>query len=136
MQQNYRLVKLVARNDSLGGTAFLEKDERLPFAPQRIFVIHDVPPGGTRGGHAHRRQHQLFLMVKGCCTATIDDGRTCSQERLSAVQQALYLPPLTWLTLGDFSPEAICIALASEPYEEEEYIVDHDEFVALAKAHQ
>lgn len=136
MQQNYRLVKLATRHDSRGGTDFLDKDERLPFAPQRIFVIHDVPPGGTRGGHAHRRQHQLFLMVEGTCTATIDDGRSCSVERLAAGEQALYLPPLNWLTLSELSPGAICVALASDSYDEGEYIVDHDEFVALAVAAQ
>lgn len=118
--------------DARGPLIFAQQDDHVPFPIKRFFVIHHVAPGGTRGAHAHRAQHQFLVMLAGKAAVTVDDGIIRSRIVLDRATQALYAPPLLWLELSDFSPDAVCMVLASGAYSESDYIRDRAEFLRLA----
>ena len=107
---------------------FAQDGDHIPFTVRRIFAIYDVMAGATRGGHAHREQGQFLIMLLGSCLIEWDDGDTVTAERLDLPTQGLYVPPGTWITLKEFSPSAVCLVLASDHYNEGDYIRDYAEF--------
>lgn len=106
---------------------------QLPFAPQRYFVVYDVPPGHVRGEHAHRRCHQLFVALGGSVTVTADNGVAKEEMVLDRPDAALHVPPMVWTTQSRFTPGAMLLVLASDPYDADDYIRDYDAFLALAR---
>lgn len=123
-----RLQKIV---DPRGALAIAELGRHLPFEAKRLFAIYDVPPGSLRGGHAHRAQEQFIIMIAGACTVVVDDGKTRTEQVLGAPSEALYVPPGIWIELKDFSVAAACVVLASDLYDEADYIRDYREFLTL-----
>lgn len=111
---------------------FAEHERHIPFPIKRIFTIYDVPAGQTRGGHAHRAQHQFILMLAGASTISIDEGAVTASERLERPIDGLYVPPLVWIELTEFTPGAVCVVLTSDRFDEADYIRDRDEFRRLA----
>ena len=97
---------------------FAQQGNQIPFQVRRIFYLHDIAPGPTRGGHAHLARHQFLIMMAGGCTVTVDDGTTRTPIRLFLGAEALYLPPLLWLDLGEFTEDAVCCVLTSDLYDE------------------
>jgi dTDP-4-dehydrorhamnose 3,5-epimerase-like enzyme len=120
--------------DSRGRLMSAESDRHVPFAVARIFAIYDVPAGMARGGHAHRSQEQLLVMLAGSCRITTEDETGTSEELLASPTEGLYVPAGVWIELLDFSAEAVCLVLASGPFDEADYIRDHGEFVRIAAA--
>jgi dTDP-4-dehydrorhamnose 3,5-epimerase-like enzyme len=114
--------------DRRGALAIAELGKQLPFEAKRLFAIHDVPPGSLRGGHAHRAQEQFIIMIAGKCTVVVDDGTVRTEEALATPAEALYVPPGIWIELKDFSAGAACVVLASDLYDETDYIRDYREF--------
>lgn len=104
--------------------------DHIPFSPRRIFTLFDMPTGAERGGHAHRAQHQFLIMMYGTGTIEIDDGLERTQVRLAGPVQALYVPPMLWLDLR-FGEDAVCTVLASDIYDEADYVRSYEEFVKL-----
>ena len=127
------LVRLSLTADARGELCFGEWGRELPFEPKRFFAIRGVPPGATRGDHAHRRQHQLLVCLEGACTLQVDDGESRQRFRLDSPTIAVHAPPLTWCLLMDFEPGSVVLVLASDRYDAEEYLRDYDEFVRLAR---
>ena len=125
----YRQVGLQVIRDARGNLVVAEEPRHIPFAIKRIFAIYDVPAGEARGGHAHRVQEQFLMMVAGGCTATIDDGRKRTAVALKCASEGLYLPARHWLELTEFSAGAVCIVLASGPYDEADYIREYRDFL-------
>jgi dTDP-4-dehydrorhamnose 3,5-epimerase-like enzyme len=125
-----RLIKLPFYDDERGGLVFMEAPKQIPFPIKRFFLIHHVTPGTIRGQHAHRVCHQFLLMTTGSATVEIDDGCQRRREILDSPAQGLYVPPMIWLDLVDFSADAALGVLASEPYDEADYIRDYDRFKA------
>ena len=117
--------------DARGALSFAQEGDHIPFSVKRFFLLHDLAPGATRGGHAHRGQHQLLIMTAGAADVTVDDGKTRTAIRLERPDRALYAPPMLWLDLNDFTPDATCLVLASDFYSESDYIRDHGEFIRL-----
>lgn len=111
---------------------FAQEPEQIPFAVRRIFYLHHLVPGTSRGGHAHRGQHQFLMMVAGSAQVVIDNGQMRDAIVLSDPGTALYCPPMLWLELGEFSPDAVCLVLTSGVYNEADYIRDTAEFRRLA----
>ena len=128
------LYELPVIKDSRGSLSFAEYEATLPFLPRRYFIVYDVGPGETRGGHAHRTVHQLLACVKGSCVVTFDAGKAHHKIALDRPELALYLPPGTWATQHDFSRDAVLMVLASNVYDPSEYIKDYDEFLLLSKS--
>ncbi len=133
MRPKFRLIDLPRRADARGSLTFGQDGDHVPFAVKRFFLIRDVPPGASRGGHAHRAQHQLLMMPAGAVTITVHDGRDQTMVRIDRPDLALYAPPMLWLDLTNVTAGAVCLVLASDVYEEMDYIRDRDEFFALTK---
>jgi hypothetical protein len=134
MKPRHRLIALKEITDARGKLVFAQDGDHIPFPVRRIFMLYDMPEGATRGGHAHRAQHQLLMMMSGACTAGIDDGAETVFVTLDRPNQLLYAPPMLWLDLKDFTSGAVCAVLVSGLYDEADYIREQAEFRRLASA--
>lgn len=117
--------------DARGGLSAGEFPQQLPFAPQRYFLIYDVPKGQPRGEHAHKRCHQFLICVKGFCEVRVDNGTQQVSCRLDKPTLGLHLPPMTWATQFGHSVDAVLLVLASEVYDPADYVRDYSDFVRL-----
>jgi dTDP-4-dehydrorhamnose 3,5-epimerase-like enzyme len=127
-----RMVDLPSvRSEGLGELSFIEAERHVPFDIRRVYYLYDVPAGGLRGGHAHVRLQQLLVAVSGSLDVVVNDGRSEARFRLLHRNQGLYLPRMVWRDLENFSGGAVCIVLASEHFDESDYIRSWDDFAAL-----
>lgn len=116
-----------------GDISVIENGATVPFDVKRIYYLYDVPGGESRGGHAHKQLHQLILAASGSFTVTLDDGNVKRSYTLNRPYQGLLVQPGIWRTLDDFSSGSVCLVLASEKYDAEDYIRDYDEFIEYRK---
>lgn len=112
-----------------GDISVIENGETIPFDVKRIYYLYDVPGGESRGGHAHKELQQLILAASGSFTVTLDDGKVRRTFNLNRPYQGLLVKPGIWRTLDDFSSGSVCLVLASEKYDAEDYIRDYNEFI-------
>jgi dTDP-4-dehydrorhamnose 3,5-epimerase-like enzyme len=117
--------------DRQGNLTVVENGITVPFDVRRVFYLYDVPGGVNRGGHAHHEQYQLIVAVSGSFSVTLDDGNVRRTVFLNHPYQGLLVVPTIWNTLDDFSSGAVCMVLASDLYDENDYIRDHEEFLKL-----
>ena len=101
----------------------------LPFDVKRVYYLYDVPGGENRGSHAHKDLSQLIIAASGSFRVTLDDGKCKRSFFLNRPYQGLYVKPGLWRDLEDFSSGAVCMVLASEVYQAEDYIRNYDEFI-------
>jgi len=118
--------------DRRGNLTFVEGDRHAPFEIRRVYYLYDVPGGATRAGHAHRSLRQLMIAVAGSFDVVLDDGQTREIVTLNRSYIGLYIPQLVWREIENFSSGSVCLVLASEHYDEADYIHDYDEFVELS----
>lgn len=111
------------------GNLTVAQDSGLPFQIRRAYWVYDVPGGESRGGHAHKRLWQMLVATSGSFTVTLDDGRRRQTYLLNHPWQGLIVRNNTWRTLDDFSSGAVCLCLASEEFDESDYIRDYDQFL-------
>lgn len=116
-------------SDRMGNLSVVQNGETVPFDVKRIYYLYDVPGGESRGAHAHRDLSQLIVAVSGSFTVTLDDGHAKRSFFLNRPYQGLYVKPGIWRDLEDFSSGAVCMVLASEVYNEKDYIRDYKEFL-------
>jgi hypothetical protein len=130
-----RLIDLPKILDARGNLTFIESGRHLPFEFKRVYYLYDVPGGSERGGHAHKSLHQFLIAMSGSFDVILDAGRGRQRFHLNRSYYGLYIPPMVWRELDNFSSGSVALALASEFYEEDEYIRDHTVFLeALRKA--
>lgn len=115
--------------DPRGNLTVAEGLDIVPFEIKRAYWVYDVPGGGSRGGHAHKRLHQFVIAVSGSFHVTLDNGFERQTVLLNHPYQGLLIDAGIWRTLDDFSSGAVCLVLASEHYDEDDYIYDYDEFL-------
>jgi acetyltransferase-like isoleucine patch superfamily enzyme/dTDP-4-dehydrorhamnose 3,5-epimerase-like enzyme len=127
--KNVKLIELPHVADLRGSLSFAEFDEKLPFIPQRYFIVFDVPSKEVRGEHAHRKCQQLLICVKGNCSVVIDDGETREEVLLDKPNLGLFVPPMVWATEYKYSEDAVLLVLASDHYDSTDYIRDYDLFL-------
>jgi hypothetical protein len=118
--------------DERGVLTSIESGLDLPFEIRRVFFIRDVR--GARGGHAHRTTHQLLVPVAGTFSVEVSDGSDSATHCMNDPHRGLFLPPMTWVRLSDFTPDAICLVLADTLYADVSYIRDWNEFVAMSQS--
>lgn len=127
-----RVVQLPLVQDLRGSLTFAEIEQSLPFLPRRYFMVFDVPSKEVRGEHAHRQCHQFLICVRGSCSVVVDDGRNRAEVVLNRPNVGLHVPPMVWATEYKYSPDAVLLVLASDPYQAEDYIRDYDQFLKEA----
>lgn len=119
--------------DPRGNLTVAEGLKDMPFEVKRVYWTYDVPSGESRGGHAHRRCEEFIVAVSGSFDVTLDDGRERRTFHLNHPYQGLYVGTGIWRTLDDFSSGAVCLVLASERFEEEDYIREYDDYTEYLK---
>lgn len=120
--------------DLRGALTVGEFEKDLPFIPKRYFMVFDVPTQETRGEHAHRHCHQFLICAKGSVRVLADDGISREEFVLESPDVGIHLPPMIWGTQYRYSPDAVLLVFASEPYESNDYVRDYAEFRALTNA--
>lgn len=116
-------------SDRKGNLTVVGNGIDVPFDVKRVYYLYDVPGGESRGGHAHKALYQLIVAVSGSFTVTLDDGTDKKTFVLNRPYTGLLVVPGIWRTLDDFSSGAVCLVLASEIYDEADYIRDYEEFL-------
>lgn len=112
-----------------GDISVVENGKEVPFDVKRIYYLYDVPGGADRGGHAHKALYQLIVAASGAFTVELDDGSNKKAFTLNRPYQGLLVKPGIWRTLTDFSSGSICMVLASEKYDENDYIRSYEKFI-------
>lgn len=128
-----RLLQLPKVEDRRGNLTFVEANRHVPFGIERVYYLYDVPGGAERGGHAHKGLHQFMVAMSGSFDVKIDDGSRKATFHLNRSYYGLYLCPMIWREIDNFSSGAVCMVLASAHYAPEDYLRDYDEFVRLAR---
>jgi hypothetical protein len=128
-----RLLQLPKVEDRRGNLTFVEANRHVPFGIERVYYLYDVPGGAERGGHAHKGLHQFMVAMSGSFDVKIDDGSRKTTFHLNRSYYGLYLCPMIWREIDNFSSGAVCMVLASTHYAPEDYLRDYDEFVRLAR---
>lgn len=116
-----------------GDICVVENLKTVPFDVKRVYYLYDIPGGVSRGGHAHKQLQQFIVAVSGSFTVTVDDGHVKRSFTLNRPYQGLHLVPGIWRDLGDFSSGSVCLVLASELYDNDDYINDYEEFLNFRK---
>ena len=119
--------------DDRGQLVAIEATKDLPFEIRRVYYIYDTLPGVRRGFHAHRNLQQILLCVSGSCKIHLDDGTDTAEVTLDTPNQGLYIANNMWREMYDFSPGAVLLVLASEYYDEADYIRNYEDFIKMVR---
>ena len=125
---NPHIIDLPVIHDPRGNLTFVEGGEHIPFEIKRTYHIYDVPGGSERGAHGHRHLHQFIMAMSGSFDVNLDNGFTRMKFQLNRSHYGLYVPPMHWRVINNFSSGAVCLVLASEHYQESDYIRDYELF--------
>jgi len=125
------IILMDKHHHSKGNITVVENNKTIPFNVKRVYYLYDVPGGEDRGGHAHINLRQLIVAASGSFDVTLDDGIVKRTITLNRPYQGLLVVPGIWRDLNNFSSGSVCLVLASEKYEESDYIRDYDDFVKL-----
>lgn len=123
-----RLIDLPRINDPRGNLTFIENDRHIPFEIKRVYYLYDVPGGSLRAGHAHKTLHQFLIAMSGSFDVTVDDGQQKMKFQLNRSYYGLYIPPMIWREIDNFSSGSVCLALASDFFDEADYYRQYPEF--------
>lgn len=124
-----KIIELPRIPDARGTLTFVEGSRHIPFDVKRVYYLYDVPGGASRGGHGHKALHQLIIAIAGSFDVILDNGKDAEHFSLNRSYFGLYIPPMSWRELDNFSSGAVCLVLASEVYEEEDYFRDYGAFL-------
>ena len=127
------LLDLPQISDPRGDLTFLESHNHVPFNIARVYYLYNVPVEAQRGGHAHRNLQQVIFALSGSFRVLLDDGNKKTEVILRNPSVGLYINKMIWREMDLFSQGAVCMVVASTPYEENDYYRDYDEFLAEAR---
>jgi len=125
------VIELGKIENDRGNLTVTQSLETVPFDIKRVFYLYDIPGGEARGAHAHKRCHQFLVAASGSFEIALDDGKNKRTVFLNRPFMGLHIPPGIWAAEQEFSSGAVCLVLASEPYEEEDYIRSYQEYLKL-----
>lgn len=128
-----QIIDLPKISDPRGNLSFIEGGQHIPFDIKRVYYLYDVPGGSDRGSHAHKNLHQFIVAMSGSFDVVLNDGREKKRFHLNRSYYGLYVCPMMWRELDNFSSGAVCVVLASSRYDESDYIRNYDQFVATVR---
>ena len=123
-----QIIDIPVAHDKRGNLSVVEGKRTIPFGIKRVYYLYDVPGGTKRGGHAHRKLEQLIIAASGSFTVVLHNGKKKESYTLNRSNVGLYIPRMTWREIENFSSGAVCLVLASEYYDESDYIRNFKEF--------
>lgn len=126
---NYKLIEMPVHGDRRGKLVAVEALQDVPFEIKRVYYMFDTLPNESRGFHAHKNLEQIIIAMDGACRFVLDDGKKREEVLLNRPDVALYIGPGMWREMHDFSYGCKLVVLASEHYDEREYIRNYDEFL-------
>lgn len=124
-----KIISLQKIADPRGNLTVVEQCKDVPFEVRRVYWTYDIPTDAERGGHAHLHCRELIVSVSGAFTVTLDDGIQKQQYMLSKPYEGLLVDTRIWRTLENFSSGAVCLVLAEDPFDENDYIYDYQDFL-------
>jgi hypothetical protein len=124
------LINLGKITSRQGNITIVERQNKLPFIPSRIFYLYDIPGGASRGAHAHKKCHQFLIAASGAFEVLLDDANIQRSVQLNRPDMGLYIPPTIWASEINFSSGSICLVLASHFYDEDDYLRDYNYYRA------
>ena len=127
--KNYKLINFNILGDNRGSLIAIEGERDISFQIKRVYYIFDTKEGIERGFHAHLSLKQICIAVKGNCTFILDDGKKREEIKLDNPNEGLFVEELIWREMKDFSSDCVLVVLASEHYDESDYIRDYDKFL-------
>ena len=127
------IIDLPKVTDPRGNLTFIEGGRHLPFDIKRVYYLYDVPGGSTRAGHGHGTLQQLILAMSGSFDVLLDDGRTKRKYHLNRPYYGLYVAPMLWRDIDNFSSGSVCMVLASDYYDGGDYFYDYQEFLRAVR---
>lgn len=128
--EDCKIIQLPRISDPRGNLTFLEGGNHVHFDIKRVYYLYDVPGGAERGGHAHKELHQLIIAISGSFDIVLDDGSSTKRVHLARSYYGLYVCPMIWREMDNFSSGAVCLVLASNLYDENDYFRNYDQFIA------
>ncbi len=129
-----RLINLPKISDVRGNLTFVEGQNHIPFDIKRVYYLYDVPGGADRGAHAHKVLHQFVICMSGSFDIVLDDGFKERRFHLNRSYNGIYVCPMMWRYLDNFSSGSVCMVLASTTYDEDDYIRDRGAFMQAVGA--
>jgi dTDP-4-dehydrorhamnose 3,5-epimerase-like enzyme len=123
------LIFLPKIQDRRGNITPVENSKEIPFDIKRVFYLYDIPGGESRGAHAHKECHQFLIAVSGSFEVVVNDSKIQRVLQLNRPSIGLYIPPGIWASEINFSSGAVCLVLASNEYEPDDYIRDYDNYI-------
>lgn len=127
--QNCSIIELPKIPDPRGNLTFIEENRHIPFEIKRVYYLYDVPGGAERGGHAHKELNQLIVAMSGSFDVILDDGKEKRRFHMNRSYYGLYICPMIWRELDNFSSGSVCMVLASNFYDESDYYRDYKQFI-------
>ena len=127
--KKYKLINFKTLGDERGSLIAIEQGHNAPFEIKRVYYIFDTKEGVERGFHAHLYLKQIAIAVKGSCTFILDDGGKREEIKLDNPNQGLFIEGLIWREMKNFSSDCVLVVLASEHYDESDYIRDYQNFL-------
>ena len=124
-----KIINLPKIIDPRGNLTVAEQMHDIPFDVKRVYWVYDVPSGENRGGHAHKDCREFIIAVSGSFTVTLDDGKETKTFLLNHPYQGLLVETGIWRTLEDFSSSAVCLVLASDLFDDEDYIREYEDYI-------
>ena len=128
-----RLIDLGKIENDRGNLTVVQSLETVPFDIKRVFYLYDIPGGEARGAHAHKACHQFLVAASGSFEVVLDDGYEKRTVYLNRPFKGLHVPPGIWAAEQEFSSGAVCLVLASEPYDEADYIRKYEDFLRFVQ---
>ena len=123
-----KIIDIPIAHDQRGNLSVVGGGESIPFDIKRVYYLYDVPGGASRGGHAHRKLQQLIIAASGSFDVVLDDGFKRQKFTLNRSYYGLYVPVMHWREIENFSSGAVCLVLASEHYDANDYIYEYEDF--------
>lgn len=128
-----KIIDLPQIHDPRGNLTFVEAGRHIPFDIRRVYYLYDVPGGAERGGHAHKGLNQMIIAMSGSFDIHLDDGQSKKTVHMNRSYYGLYVCPMIWREMDNFSSGAVCMVLASNYYDEQDYYRDYGQFVRDAQ---